>query len=562
MLARLAWASLVLLAVWLAWPALDPVHVEGFSASVVSLGLHVAQGTVAGFMPSAPFNADYFGLTKLGAVLGVAGLSPALGGDGAMRAIMVASLVLLLGACADLIRRWSEAPWIVVALVLLLVPGVTENAFFFNDNVPAAALLVLGLAILDRAKSWPLALVAGLLIGAAVTVRTDVVLVAVAATPLITLERQGLRRAALSTIVAGMAAVVMLFAVFASIHANPLDAVHAGARANKLWDRPSSPLRAVFQLLCFCGGPGLALMLLGLSDLTKRRAWRTLALLVAAPLFFCAVLLGSLWESRQFLALAPFLGALAARGARAAIADVRGGRPVLAACLAVFTLAVFLAPPGHPMISDGPRLLIGRLWGVGLWTDWQAGVRRDVAVVEGVIASLPAGRPVAVLTDGWDDDRYLHLQLVERGFRRTALPFPCGPIGEGMRRGDRTLVQLTLLQSFVPYWPVLQSQRLEQGAVPCLTAVRPAEVILLGRKARIDALLHPHPGQRPLGPDLGATRTSPIVAVRLDASGLARLGEAYSREAAAMGGKRDWLEAQAAVVSQTGFSRPASGSGF
>ena len=551
---------MVLLAAWLLWPALDPVHVEGFSASVVSLGLHVAQGTVADFMPSAAFNADYFGLTKLGAVLGVAGLSPMLGGDGAMRAIMLASLVVFLGASAYLIRRWSGSGWTVVALVLIVIPGATENAFFFNDNVPAAALLVLALAVLDRAKSWPLALVAGLLIGWAVAVRTDVVLVAVAAAPLITLERQGLRRAALSTVVAGLAAVALLFGVFASVHASPLDAIRAGALANRLWDRTASPLGAAFQFVYFCGWPGFALMLFGLFELAKRRAWRTLALLAGAPLFFSAILLGSLWESRQFLTLLPFIGALAARGAQAALADMRGGRRVLLACVALITLVVFLAPVRRLVISDGPRVLFGRLWGVSLWTDWQAGVRRDMATVDGLVARLPRGRPVAVLTDGWDDDRYLHLRLVERGYRRTPLPPACGAIGEGMGRGDGTLVQLTLLQSFVPYWPALQPQRLEQGALPCLAAVHPVEVVWLGRKGRIDALLDPHPG-RPLGPDLGITRTSPIVALRLDAKGLSALGQAYRREAAAMGGRRDWLQAQAAMVSQTGFSRPTPASG-
>ncbi len=348
--------------------------------------------------------------------------------------------------------------------------------------------------------------------------------------------------------------------MFASVHASPLDAIRAGALANRLWDRTASPLGAVLQFVYFCGWPGFALMLFGLFELAKRRAWRTLALLAGPPLFFSAVLLGSLWESRQFLTLTPFIGALAARGAQAALADMRGGRRVMPACLAIITLVVFLAPVRRLVISDGPRVLFGRLWGVSLWTDWQAGVRRDMATVDGVVAGLPQGRTLAVLTDGWDDDRYLHLRLVERGFRRSTLPSACGVIGEQMGRGDRALVQLTLLQSFVPYWPALQAQRLEQGALPCLAATHPGELVLLGRKGRIDALLDPHPGKL-LGPDLGITRNSPIVAVRLDAKGLAALGQAYRREAAAMGGSRGWLQAQAGVVSQTGFSRPVSASG-
>jgi hypothetical protein len=554
----LAWAAVALLGAWLLWPALAPVHVEGFSASIVSLGLHMAGGTVADFMPSAPFNADYFGLTKLGAVTAVAALSPVFGGDGAMRAIMFASLVVLLGASAGLIRRWTGARWLTIALVLILVPGVTENSFFFNDNLPAAALLALALLVLDRARSWQLALLAGLIIGWAVAVRTDVVLVALVATPLITFERQGLRRAAVSTAVAGLAAVAVLFAVFAMAHASPLDALRAGALATRLWDRPAQPLAPLVQFLYFCGWPGLALLVLGVFQLASRKAWRSLALLAGAPLVFSAVLFPSLWQSRQFLVLTPFLCAIAAQGGEAALVDFRQGRRLIPAAIAAIALLVLLGPVRDMAVSDGPRELIGRLRGIRLWTEWQSGVRQDMATIGEVISALPPGRPVTVLTDGWDDDRYLHLQLQEQGFRRTALPPLCAPLGEGMGRRDRTLVQVTLLQPFVPYWPALQSQRLEQGALPCISAVRPASVVLLGRKGRIDALLHPLPGQRPLGPDLGLTRTSPIVAVTLDATGLAALDQAYRREAAAMGQRRDWRREKAAVVSQTGFSRSPS----
>ena len=556
-LAPLAWTLIALIAGWLLWPALNPVHVEGFSASVVALGLHVAQGTVADFMPFAAFDADYFGLTKLGVVLGVDLLSPILGGDGAMRLIMIVSFVVFVAASADLVRRWTSARWIVIAFVLVLTPGVAESAFFYNDNVPAAALTALALAVLNRARSWPLAIITGLLIGCAIAIRTDVVLLAVTAAPLIAWKREGLRRGALSTVIAGAAALAVLVAIFAAVHSSPLDAIRAGAYATKLWNRPAGVLLPIVQFVYFCGLPSLVLILLGIFELRRRRDWRTLALLTGVPLACCAVLVESLWETRQFLTYTPFLCGLAALGVESAMLDLRVGRRFLPALLGVFVLLVLAAPPLGVVVSDGPRELLGRLGGIGLWNNWQVGVRHDLATVEKVVTSLRPGRLTAVLTDGWDDDRYLHLELVEGGFRRSTLPPACDLIGEGMSRADRTLVQLTLLQSFVPYWPALQPQRLEQGALPCLAAVRPTEIILLGRKARIDALLSPRASGRPLGPDISLTRSSPVIAVPLDSNGLAMLDKAYRREATALGQTHDLREANATVASRSAFSRPS-----
>ena len=72
---------------WLLFPLLTPVHVEGFTASVASLALHLDRDLITNFDVLQPLNTEYFGLSKLGWVLGTAGLIKlGLGSEWAMTA--------------------------------------------------------------------------------------------------------------------------------------------------------------------------------------------------------------------------------------------------------------------------------------------------------------------------------------------------------------------------------------------------------------------------------------------------------------------------------------------
>lgn len=544
------WLALALVAAWLFWPMLSPVHVEGFSASIVALGLHVAEGSVRDFMPFAPLNADYYGLTKLGAVLGVAWLSPLLGGEGAFRLLLWGGMALTLGTSAWLIRQWSGSRWIVCAATLVLMPGVAESGFFFNDNVLAAGLILPALAIILRWRSPAAALIAGALIGCAVTVRTDMMVLAATAVPLIAIERRSWRKAAIVTGIAGATAVAVLFALYALVGATPIDAAKVGALAVSLWARTPDPWRFLSVILLFCGLPGLVLAALGAARLARVRAWYRLALLAGVPVLFNLILFGKMWEVRQLLVLAPFVGALVARGIDAAVTEAgarRWGLPATLSLVALFSLA---GPILGYNFSDGPRELTGRLAGIVRWRGWQEAVRQDFARIDRLVAATPGGRPHAIITDGWNDDRYLHLTLLERGFRRAPLPPACTMIAEAMRSGSRTVVQLSMRQSFLKHWEVLQPMRFERRALPCLAAIRAEQVTLLATGPRGAALLSASPVQIP--DDLA---DDPLVARPVDGAALARLGFGYRRGAIGAKGSPDVERAEQAVVSQSRFSR-------
>lgn len=551
------WAGLLLAAIILLEPALRPVHVEGFSASMVALGLHVAQGTVPDFLPSAPFTADYFGLTKLGVVLAIAGLSPVIDGDLTMRVLMWVGTILLLAGSALLIRRWSGGPWLTAIAVLLLMPGIVESSYFFNDNVPAAGLLMTALALLSPPASWLRSLIAGLLIGAAVAIRTDLVLIAAPTVLLILTERQRLKVAALHASLAAGAALVMLFGLFILVGTTPLDALRAGAHAVELWDRPTNMWRQAGMFVYFCGPPAFFLFLVGVGKLVRERQWRRLALGVGVPLFVNLVLFGKMWEARQFLALAPFIGLPVAIAIRLILDDVRAGRRVAAIAATLLVAVSLFAPAGGLIISDGPRLLNGRIAGLGLWHRWQAGVRADFERINAAIDTAPMHRTSAILTDGWNDDRFLHLELVRRGFHRVALPAACGSIAEGMQRGNVMIAQITLRASFVLDWPFLQPERFERLALPCLAALRPERVLILGNEDRI-ALWHPAPpAPGAADPDLQAAGVSRIVWAPMDRSAFLALIGYFRRETitATMARRHSLASEEAANASLTPFSR-------
>src|SRR5678815_4849756 len=62
------WIGLLIVACWLLHPILTPAHVEGFSASIVSLALHLNAGHLADYDRLQPVNLEYFTLSRLGTV--------------------------------------------------------------------------------------------------------------------------------------------------------------------------------------------------------------------------------------------------------------------------------------------------------------------------------------------------------------------------------------------------------------------------------------------------------------------------------------------------------------
>jgi hypothetical protein len=568
--------ALVLSAAILLLPALTPAHGEGFSASIVSLGLHIREGDVSKFDGLYPVNVEFFGLTRLGTALVVSLLSrlPGVSGDLAMRVTMWVSFAVFLIASAILTRRWSSASWTAAAMALLLLPGATESAFFFNDNVLSSALALASLALIVTRHGVASAAVAGLAFGAAMLARADALLIAPAVPLLFHQADRFERRFFLKSAVFGVCCAVVVFGVLAAFHSTFLDVVRISGYVVSLWDRGWSLLRHAEQGILFAGIVGAIFLGLGVFQVVRQRDRPTLLLLVGVPLVFNLASLGKLWESRQFLPLTPFLAALVIRGWRYAAPAPGASRwwhmRTMLVGVAVF---VMLGPLVNQRIDDGPRATIGRLQDLRQWLRWQRAVNTNVRDIHRFTADLESSGLSVVLTDEWTPDRFFHLALQESGFDVVStahLPAACQKTAELFARGQSRVVHVRLHSPIFRAWELMMPERASIYGRPCVKALGADTVYMLAVSDRLQALL-----ERDLGLDdifarryggsreIGTPNVS-ITAAKIDPAAIDTIIATYERFAGVIVRLRPEVEARALHVTQmeaalakhTGFAQP------
>lgn len=567
---RAAALAAACLTAWLLLPILTPAHLEGFTAALAALGIHVANGTLPAFDSLQPLNAEYFGLTKLGAVLALAvPIGLGVGSDLALRLMMWFGLALLLAGSAFLARRWSGARWRFVLPPLVLLPGIVESAYIYNDNVLAAGLATVGLCFLYARHGLGF-VAAGLLLGFAVLTRTDTVLIGVCV-PVILLERFGAgRRSAAALAAVGASAAASLMGPLAFFHSTIFDVLTVGSAAVEIWDRPTSGSHTLVTLLYFLGPLGLVLVGIGVAALARERDKLAVARLLLAPAVLLAILCDKLWEIRQLLALAPFVCTLAAIGLKA-IFEGRENRTRqwLRAGLAALALLCVAGPVSGLRRQDGPRVLTGRVWTIPMWRAWQQAPRHDLEMLDRLVRSAAPAKPLLLFADEWTEDRYLHLTLLDAGYAPTgpaALAPPCRPIAERFTKGPLTVLLVRLHHAMVPYWREIKEERLALWALPCLRSLPEADALFVGTSAHARALMlsvqnpafGPGEGDPRRIPFIAWASYGPIVALPLTPDLQSQLLSGYRREAAELprkaGQPRPTLrEAVAASRRRTGF---------
>jgi hypothetical protein len=568
---RAAALAAACLTAWLLLPILTPAHLEGFTAALAALGFHVANGSLPAFDSLQPLNAEYFGLTKLGAVLALAvPIGLGVGSDLALRLMMWFGLALLLAGSAFLGRRWSGARWWFILPPLVLLPGVVESAYIYNDNVLSAGLATAGLCFLYARHGLGF-VAAGLLLGFAVLTRTDTVLIGVCV-PLILLERFGAgAKSAKALAAVGASAAASLMGPLAFFHSTIFDVLDVGSAAIGIWDRPTSGSQALIIALYFLGPPGLALVGIGVATLVRERDRLAVARLLLTPLVLLVMLYDKLWEIRQLLALTPFLCTLATIGLTAIFEGRENqARQWLRLALAALVLICLAGPPSGLRRQDGPRVLTGRVWTVPMWRAWQQAPRHDLEMLDRLVRSAAPARPLVLFADEWTEDRYLHLTLLDAGYAPTypaALAPPCRPIAERFTKGPSTVLLVRLHHAMVPYWREIKEERLALWALPCLRSLPEADALFVGTSAHVRALML-SAGQKPaFGPGEGDPRRipfvgwasyGPIVALPLTPDLQSQLLSGYRREAAELprkaGRPKPTLrEAVAASRRRTGF---------
>jgi hypothetical protein len=532
--------------VYLAYPILTPVHVEGFSASIESLSIHLASGALGDFDRLHPANLEFFALTRLGIVEFVAALIKwlSLDSEWAMRVTMWIGFATLIWGSIVLVRRWTAAPMSAVVAILVLVPGISESAFFYNDNVLSAALAIAALAVIGSSPRKGTTAVAGLLFGAGIVARLDAALLA-PAVALIAYEQHGRVDGdfAIRALVFAVSTLLPVVLLPAAVGATIVDVVRISNYGVALWDLPSGLASHAREFAYFIGAPAALLVAFGILRLARDHAAHRLMLFVGTPLFFNLVGLGKILRSRQLLPLTPFFAALAIYGFRYLVADdENGSRARLRLTVLAAGAAVLFGPVGRLQMSDGPRAPYGRFWSPRLWTRWQNAVRGNMSSVAKLVERFDQSALTVVLTDSWDADRYLHLQLQREGFRIEdigTLQPPCAKAGELFARRSARVLHVRLHQPFLPVPASYASERLNELALPCLTAARPVQSYLLSPGAQIIPRVRSWPAlsNRVDVPSLiasfFATGYDPLLAVSLAPSDLAPMAASFAVEAAA-----------------------------
>ena len=351
------------LSVYLLLPILTPVHVEGFTGSIASLAQHLRQDSLDNFDRHQPIYTEFFGLSKLGWILLTAAVSSLfhISTTAAMVLIVWIAAPAFAAGTAFLVQRWTGAPLLLIAFILILFPAVSESAFFFNDNLPASALAVGGMCALYMRRQLAGAALCGALFGAAVLTRTDTALVG-AVVPIIILERPGsVRSRFLALAMAGAAGATVFLGTLALFHSTPFDILNVAGAMIKAWNRPTITERVILLTIYFLGPAGYVLTLGGFIPLMRRRDLWCAARLLLTPAAYFLVLWAQLWEIRQLLPLTPFLASLAALALRELIAQprTRAATVMQGGLIALLLLSLF-GPITRPVFKDGPRVLFGR----------------------------------------------------------------------------------------------------------------------------------------------------------------------------------------------------------
>lgn len=531
--------ALACLMVWLWHPVFRPVHVEGFSASILSIAIHLNEDSLANYDHLYAFNREFFALSRLGMNLAVASAARALGRpeDLALTVVMILSFTCLVGSSAILIRRWGQVSFPLALAALVLIPGVAESAFFYNDNVLSAALATSAMAVLSTWRHVLIAALGGVLFGFAILTRTDAVLLAPAAAliligngkpSLMSVWRMLGFGAATASVVSG---VLLIFGV------GPFGLLHIASYAVALWDRGPSLKPQIWSGLYFAGIPCAVLMVFGFVRLARQRDIERLLLLVGVPLLFNLIYLGKMWQSRQFLLLTPFVAALAVQGIRLLVLDqpirVRPRRRIVL----VAALAATLTLPAGVRFSDGPQMLTGHIWGPVLWSEWQTHVKDDLDRMRAFIDGIGEGRTI-VVTDQWNADRYFHLSLQKAGYKMLSPKMSaCSRSAEQFRKDGHTIVHVRLHMPFLRAWETALPARYDTYLAPCLVTVPASQVQYLASIDRIRSLFGPSAVERklndakPMPSWLSRPTYEAHAYIKLDEEKLAELRRGYEAHA-------------------------------
>jgi hypothetical protein len=413
---------LTALGVWFLWPALFSVHVEAFSARLLSEAIMSSRGNVGLDDQAYPMVTQYLYSSRQFTVLTLSALMKLTHstGDINFRLLILSSYFSFVYGIYVFVRRWSTESKAAIFFVLVLTPGLVEIAFFFADNLPSAAMAVSALALITRRMSQRRWLASGALFAAAMLFRLDALFV-LPSICVVALLQEGLclTRFVKGFLLFSMAAAAVLLIGWRLTGVSLYQAIQIGRYFAKAQDGYSTVyVDLANSAKLFFGLPALLLIALGGWENWRARPklWNFCLTLYPAPLYLFYS--SKAIEVRDFLLLgAPFLVLHGATGARKLLVLMRGKPKQRALAYAGCAICVTsLVLPAHVLMKDGPRAKVGRLWSTLLWRNWQKGVERNLAHCDDLVRSAHDGDRVLVITSMFNAEAYFHLRLLQNDY--------------------------------------------------------------------------------------------------------------------------------------------------
>ena len=211
-------------------------------------------------------------------------------------------------------------------------------------------------------------------------------------------------------------------------------------------------------LLYFFGLPMIMLLPFGIVENYHNNSLKWSIVLSAYPILLFVVILPILFSlmvlpksqsiRHYFLLLTPFIGIHGGRAIEILATSLRlktePRRRMITLIGAVICLGLLIMPTIGRQ-GDGPVSLTGRLWNPLRWFHWQQTMASDLKRLEQIIDAANQNKRTLVLSSSANDDRYLHLRLIENGFLLSPdhNPLPgCGDGFELYHNGEHELIHI------------------------------------------------------------------------------------------------------------------------
>ena len=416
----------LLICLHLIFPAFNAVHLEGFTAQTESIAMLMSQAPGIQHDPYLPVVSQFIYQTR-SAVIHTLSLIYDIfphAGDSAFRGMVLSSFLLLIATSVLFARRWGNMPTVFPMFALVLTQGIPETAFFFNDNIISAALTSAALLLVSK-KSTPLAWIfCGTFIGMAILSRVDAVFVMPIIIGLILYSfSENLKRIHVAVtiflttgVVLGLSAIYHGFSI--------VDVFFLAGKFVITIDEKRWFAILLWVRVLFIGLSSLPLLVIGMlirfRKFSSERSLIGILTFVYYPVLL-AIFAPKATEIRYiFPLLAPIIALHVGTGMwwvyRQLTRSEKDKRYRYAAGVVVFSLAVSLVPPTQLIMSDGPRVVLGRFWTPILWKRWQDSVDESMRRAKRLEVALDNQQKNILVSTHFNDEFFMRLRLIEAGF--------------------------------------------------------------------------------------------------------------------------------------------------